>query len=200
MIVPILLLLTYLVPSFLFDFMFEFWQGFVPYYFEFIFVAVVAFIYRKKLKFEIFSESKIGKSILIYTVAGFLTLVFAKIFSTELPFDLKNRGVLIFLLFLGPLLEEFIFRFSLWHLIKKITKCEKTALYLTTCLFSLAHFKAVLIIKDPFLTFVVFQSLYTMILGRQLGERYLKRKSLTEVILLHSFYNAGFWIASMVFY
>lgn len=196
----ILLLLLYLIPSFLFDFVFPFWQGYLPYYFDLGFIVVALYLFRNKINLNLLPAARMGRSLLIYLIAGAITLLFARVFSTEIPFDLSSRGTILFLVLLGPILEELIFRFSLWNLISRVTGCEKAAFYGTTVLFSLAHFKAIFIINNAFVTFVAFQSLYTIILGRQLGERYGERKSIAEVILLHAFYNLGFWLASLVLY
>jgi membrane protease YdiL (CAAX protease family) len=195
----LLLILAYLIPSFSFDFLFEFWhQGFTPYYFEFIFALVSLYIFKDKLL--MYSENKKTKHFLRYLIGGLITLFFCKLFSTQIPFDLHSTSIKVFLVLIGPILEEVIFRFAIWNAIEKLTNCHKVALHLTSILFSIAHFKAIFIITPPFMTFITFQALYTLILGYTLGMRYEKKRNLMEIIILHVLFNLGFLLGYMGLY
>lgn len=187
------LILLYLIPSFSFDFTFEFWQqGLLPYYFELFFVLISIALFKDK--FNIKSKNGKTKHYLRYLVGGMITITFCKLFSTKIPFDLNASGIIVFLVLIAPILEELIFRFSLWHAFESLNGTKQFALMLTTILFSLAHFKAVLLIAPAFLTFVAFQSVYTLVLGYRLGLRYDKNRNILEVIILHMLFNLGFLI------
>jgi membrane protease YdiL (CAAX protease family) len=193
------LLFLYLIPSYLFDFVFDFWQeGLVPYYFEFIYIAICIFIFKNQFKIK--NQGKQTRHFLRYFIGGIVTILYCKIFATELPFDLGSRTIFFIIVFLAPILEELIFRFALWNAIEKITGCSKVAHTLTTILFSLAHFKAILIITPRYMTFVTFQALYTLILGHTLGMRYRKNRNVLEVIILHILFNLGFFLGHMGIY
>jgi membrane protease YdiL (CAAX protease family) len=187
------LILLYLIPSFSFDFLFDFWQvGLTPYLFELFFILIAISIFKNK--FKITSANGKTKHYLRYLAGGFITIIFCKLFGTKIPFDLNSGGIIVLLILIAPLLEELIFRFSLWQCFESLDKTKKYALILTSSLFSLAHFKSVLLIAPGFLTFVTFQSVYTLILGHRLGLRYQKNRNVLEVIILHMLFNLGFLI------
>ncbi|MBT7611525.1 MAG: CPBP family intramembrane metalloprotease [Bacteriovoracaceae bacterium] len=195
----IFLIIAYIIPSFSFDFLFDFWgQGLIPYYFEFIFVVTSIYIFKEKLQF--YSKDKKPKHFLRYLLAGLITIIFCKLFSTQLPYDLSSATVKVFLVLIGPLLEEFIFRFAIWNAIEKFTTCKKAPLHITSILFSIAHFKGILLITPPYMTFITFQALYTLLLGYTLGMRYEKKKNIMEIVVLHVLFNLGFLLGYMGLY
>jgi membrane protease YdiL (CAAX protease family) len=195
----VLFILAYFIPSFSFDFVFESWQqGLTPYYYELGFVLVSIYIFRSK--FSLKTKNKRMTHFLRYFCMGLLTLLFCKIFSTNLPFDLNSNMVKLSIVFIGPILEELVFRFAIWNAIEKITDCKKTPLHVTSILFGVAHFKAIFIITPPYITYITFQTLYTLILGYALGKRYEQNRNVLEVILLHILFNLGFLLAYVGLY
>ncbi len=196
----LLLFFLYLIPSFTFDLYFDFWKGYFPYYYEAAYVVIALIIFKKEIILRVQDSKALSYGMVRYFLGGVLAVVFARLFSTKMPFDLTDKTTMVFLLLIGPVIEELIFRFSLWKIIERVTKSQKAAFYVTAILFSLAHFKAVLVISVPYLTFVTFQSLYTFLLAVNLGSRYMKNKNILEMIVLHIVFNFGFWAGSFYVY
>lgn len=195
----IILVLAYLFLAFFGEVLFSFWKGFIPYYYEVTYVIVAFGLFSKKLEFKV-DFSKYGKGFLGSLVAGALTILLAKGLNTELPFAMDNTFVLFFLVLVGPLLEELVFRFALWHGIESITKCKRGTLFLTSVIFALAHFKSVLMVSAPYMTFISFQFIYILLVSFWWGERYIQSKSISVPVIYHIMFNLGFGIGAYFLY
>jgi membrane protease YdiL (CAAX protease family) len=195
----IILVLTYLFLAFFGEVLLPFWKGFIPYYYEVAYVIIAFVLFSKKLEFKV-DFSKYGKGFLGSLVAGVLTILLAKGLNTELPFAMNNTFVLFFLVLVGPLLEELVFRFALWHGFESITKCQRGTLFLTSVIFALAHFKSVLMVSAPYMTFISFQFIYVLLVSFWWGEKYIQSKSISVPVIYHILFNLGFGIGAYFLY
>lgn len=198
-VLSIVLVCLYLFLAFFGEALLPFWKGFVPYYYEVGYVILAFILFRDKLAFNV-DFSKYGKGFLGSLLAGFLVLCLAKFLNTELPFAMTNTFVLFFLVLVGPLLEELVFRFALWHGIESITKCQRGTLFLTSVIFGLAHFKSIFMIMPAYMTFISFQFVYTIIVSFWWGERYIESKSISVPVIYHILFNLGFGIGAYILY
>ncbi len=194
-----ILVVLYLFLAFLGESLFPFWKGFVPYYYEVGYVILAFFLFRDKLSFKV-DLSKYAKGFVCSLFAGFATILLAKGLNTEIPFAMNNSFVLFFLVLVGPLLEELVFRFALWHGFESITKCQRGTLFLTSVIFALAHFKSVLMVTAPFMTFIAFQFVYVLIVSFWWGEKYIQSKSISIPVIYHIMFNLGFGIGAYFLY
>lgn len=171
---------------------------YVGYIVEAIMVMVLGFYYRKRLNFKFNFKDEAVKSILPGLIAGFGFYVIARIASIPMPFDFTAIETLVFLLLIGPILEELIFRMALWFPILDLGKRRRYAVVGTSLLFSYAHFHAYWFVPPAFFTFIYYQSFYTILLGFYCAYRLVKINSLASPILVHMGFNLGFFIGSLV--
>lgn len=172
-------------------------------YFSYALEVVVSFsffiIHREKLKF-IFLELKNYKSLLIlnFIIGVLLFCVEISPLAIQIPFDLTQSETIIFLLVVAPVLEEFIFRFFVWHTIAQFSN-GFTSLIVTSCAFSLSHFYSYWFVPNDYHPFIFYQSLYTLILSYFWGRAYLKSgNNLAVPIGAHFLLNLGFYIGSLI--
>lgn len=127
---------------------------------------------------------------LIYQASGWL--------NTQVPFDFSRKQTYLWLVFIGPIIEELIFRHSLYIPLKIILKKSKwIAIIITSAIFSYAHGRVLfdlLAVPLAIKYFVIYQCLYTFILGLLWGYLREKRNSLVLAIIMHMGFNLGFAI------
>ncbi len=128
-------------------------------------------------------------------VAGFLTYRGAGSLNIQIPFVLNSIETLIFLLIVAPILEECIFRFFLWKACKEIN--PKVIWVSTSVIFSYSHFHAFWFVPQSIHPFIIYQTAYTLILGLVCGYFIFKHRSLLSAILIHFFFNLGFYLSSL---
>ena len=128
-------------------------------------------------------------------ILGFLTFKIAILKNIPIPFELNKKEVIIFLLLIGPILEELIFRFCIQNLSKKIGH-SFLAIGISSILFSFSHFIAYFSVPEGLKVFVIYQAIYTLLLGLWWSINYQKNNSITQVIFLHIFFNLGFYLGS----
>ncbi|MCO4793073.1 MAG: CPBP family intramembrane metalloprotease [Bacteriovoracaceae bacterium] len=194
-IISLVLVALYLFLAFFGESLFPFWRGFVPYYYEVGFVIVAFILYRERLSFKV-DFGKYSKGFGCSLLFGLATVILAKVLNTELPFAMSNSFVLFFLVIVGPLLEELIFRFALWHGIDSVIGCRRGTLMLTSILFSLAHFKSIFMIKTPFMTFIAFQAVYSLMVSYWWGNKYIESGSISVPTIYHILFNLGFGVGA----
>ncbi|OQW46105.1 MAG: hypothetical protein A4S09_16860 [Proteobacteria bacterium SG_bin7] len=166
---------------------------YAPYAFEVIFCINAVYLFRSRLKLKIKFNKTIFWYLLTTTVAGFCVFSLALPLGLFIPFNLKNPELIFLLIVIGPILEEFIFRFAFWHALEKLFS-NKLALPLTTVIFSYSHFQAYFLVPADFKHFVIYQTIYTLFLGWWLGSCYRKYSVLSIPILFHIVFNLGFLV------
>jgi hypothetical protein len=168
------------------------------YGFEFIFAMVSLIIFRG------FAWS-MGKPdpldivlIALLFPLGILIHFFAFARGIMIPFDLHSGETLLFLLLIGPVLEELIFRGALWSLIGVVTNRNNWVRgIVTTFLFSYGHYQMIGHLPEGVKSFVIYQASYTLVLGAMLA--FVRaRNGLLWAILGHFCFNFGFWFFSLL--
>lgn len=191
------IILFYLISRLALD---SFWQQVSPYYayaFEVIFVFAVGIIYKRQLRWKIQIIENL-LPIMIAILGGFAIYKLAPFSGISIPFDLNATETICLLLIVAPILEEAIFRMALWEPMEKIFKKQSTTLIGSSILFSLGHFIALWTVPEQFRAFVLYQTLYVILLGLGAGWRRLVTGSVVPAILVHFGFNFGFFIASKI--
>lgn len=170
---------------------------YASYAFEFSFVALTGWYYRKRIHFFNFHWTHLFSDFILPLGAGFGIYKLAVFSLLPIPFDLKSSELIFLLLFVGPLLEELIFRMALWEIIQDLIPKKAFVLILTTLLFSFGHLQSLWAVPAELRAFVLYQSLYVILLGLGAGWRRLESKSLLAPMLIHCTFNLGFFLGSL---
>lgn len=185
---------TYVLKDF-----FSFYVQNFNYYFEWVFAIVSILLFWQELKIKqkvgLFFASQVALSL----IAGgcIQVLIFNLNFPT--PYDLGSIWALISLIVIGPLIQELIFRFSLWVPLKRLVYGKETYLIvISSLLFSFDHFSHVFIRPQSMHSFIYLQSFYTLALGLWWAWSYIKSKTILMPIFMHIAFNLGFNLASRI--
>jgi membrane protease YdiL (CAAX protease family) len=180
-----------------------FWNNYSIYYsylFEFVFVVVTFLYYQKKKQIKI--EFKIPQKIILKSTPwfflGYIFHKLANVANVPIPFNFKSYELIFLLLILAPILEEFIFRMSLWESVDDFIKNDELKIWISTFLFSAGHLISLFYVPSEFKSFVLFQTMYVVILGIGASKIRIETKSVSGAILLHFLFNLGFLIAAFV--
>ena len=192
---PILAVL-YLIVTFAFTPWLESAGDYASYIFEVIFVVIMWFFYRSRVRFHYNLKRDIFRDIGPGLIGGAAAFLIAKPLGLVIPFDLRSAEPILFLLLVGPLLEESIFRMALWEPLLEFIKKPYVVLVLTTLLFAYAHFQAIWFVPPEIHSFVVYQTSYVIPLALFCGLRRIKTGSMTPPIMIHLAFNMGFFLAS----
>jgi membrane protease YdiL (CAAX protease family) len=130
-------------------------------------------------------------------IAGFGILKAATSLGFLIPFDLTGMETILLLLLFSPILEEFIFRFFLWQPVESLTQKPVLAWIGTSVVFSYSHLHTMWFVPADIHPFIIFQTIYTLFLGFFCGYFVYKYKTLLGAILVHFFFNLGFYLASL---
>jgi membrane protease YdiL (CAAX protease family) len=164
------------------------------YFFEALWVLAVYFVFRKISWLN--REKIIPSLVLIFVTAvlGASVHVLATINDILIPFDLDNAETILFLILLGPVLEEFVFRYGFWSIFESLIKSRWILILITAVLFSFSHFQLISEFPPEIHGFIHYQSAYTFVLGVFCG--YLRAYSgLSIAITAHILFNLGFYLA-----
>jgi len=175
-----------------------FWRYISEYYsytFEFAFVALTYYVFRDEIK--LFQRPALADAGLTagMILLGWTVYRVAGLFQIPIPFDLSSKETIFLLLFLGPILEELIFRMALWQAIQAIGRNAGLTLVATTLLFAAGHFAAYWFVPAPFRGFVIYQTAYVVLLGFALGGRRLSSNAVLPCLFMHFGFNLGFLLA-----
>lgn len=196
----IFILLFFITSRILLNSLWEQVSVYYSYLYEVLFILIVIFLKRSKrslsFKFE-FSKENIFR-IVPWPFLGFIFYRLANHSGITIPFDFKSLELVIMLLVIAPILEEFIFRFAIWELFDDVVKNKEVQIWFSAAMFSLSHFMAIYMISPDLRPFVLYQSLYVIILG--IGSSKMRQESngMTGSILVHFLFNLGFYFASLV--
>lgn len=190
-------LLLYSIPRFAFPDSLKIFGPYGSYVFEGLFFGACAFWYRSRIgllrplssPFAVHVMAALGGGFLVYRGAGFLGLT--------IPFNLTSYETLLFLLFIGPLIEELIFRQALWWPVQDLFGRRSLPTITTTAfIFAFAHFHAFFFVGEDLRAFVCFQSGYALLIGLWWGWALVRWKTPLAPFLLHLIFNLGFFLAS----
>lgn len=177
------------------------WQKISVYYgylFELIFVLFTIFIFKPKQIIKSYSTLNSAKLLGLFFFFGAITLLMSKAMHINVPFDLTSIETTLLLLVLAPILEELIFRYSLWEALKGFNSSNFILIFGTSILFSVGHFMSYWIVPIEYKSFVLYQTGYVFFLGCALG--YFRRNANFPwlSILLHFGFNLGFYISFQI--
>lgn len=189
--IAIVLLSFYALGHYLTNYQFAETVPYFSYFFDISFFLISTYFYGNHFKFWDLRFDK--KFYLSFLFGGILTSILASSLKINIYFDLQSYEILLFLLFIAPVIEELIFRFSLWEPIRELTPNRSWAVIVSSLVFSLSHFFAYFVIVEAFRAFVLYQSFYTFILGIGLGMA-RKKAGMINPIIYHFLFNAGFAI------
>jgi membrane protease YdiL (CAAX protease family) len=170
------------------------------YYFEALFVATVVFFHRDQLKLKLKANLPLLRDAFICWGLGLGVFAIAHSCNIPIPWDLFDKETIIFLLLIGPILEEFLFRQALWRPTEVLfsLKNKRTTTVITVVVtglfFSFGHFHAYFGIPEFLKIFILFQTAYTFLMALWWGARYAQTGILSVPIILHMMFNFGFWI------
>lgn len=191
---PLIILLVFIVGRLVFD---SFWRQFTPFYsygFELLIILVAYFKYFRPSLLNLTTS----KQTLSLTGVSFLFGLMAhKIASSSgifIPFDFQDYTSIIILIIIAPIIEEFLFRFALWEPLDDLFKDDLTVAFISSFLFSLAHFLAVSFADGDTKIFVAYQTLYTLCLGIFCSWARVYANSLLLPLIIHFAFNLGFYV------
>lgn len=195
------LVAAYLAVRFLFTRQLDGFGMYASYAFEAAFVALCLALHRKKFRLL---PPKLPRAFLAQAAAalmlGMAVYQATKPFDIVIPFDFTRAETVFFLLAVGPLLEELLFRQALWHALGSALKDPRRVLLATAALFSFAHFHAYFFMPEPLQPFVLYQTAYTLALGLWWGFSFQRSEQAFLVPLtLHFGFNLGFYLGFRAF-
>lgn len=192
-----LLLLGYII--FRFGLESVFWtkiSGYWGYAFEILFIVAAFFTISKPKSFQSYKANQLIVDLPPLVIFGFLIYKLAGVVSIEIPLLFDNFELVTVLLVIAPVIEELTFRVVLWDSAFNLFQNAFLTLGITSLLFSLAHFIAYWSVPEFFQPFVIYQSIYTLVLGLIAGIRRMQACTPLASILTHFSFNLGFFIAS----
>jgi membrane protease YdiL (CAAX protease family) len=167
---------------------------YASYLFELAFAAFTVVIFRQKQGQKSLAARIFALDGLAALCFGFVIYRLGSALNLPNPFDFNSGRVLLLLLVVGPILEELVFRGALWRLLQVLRASSSMALMGTTAFFSFSHFFSWWSVPAELHTFIVYQTVYTLFLGWYCGWRRVQTASIFPAILVHAFFNLGFYL------
>jgi membrane protease YdiL (CAAX protease family) len=198
--ISIFILVFFIVARLCFD---SFWNSLPVYYsylFEIIFVLATGyyFLKKKKLNWKFNADRRFLLSVLMWIFVGFLIERLAVAGMILIPFNFNSNKLVVMLLLVAPVLEELIFRMSLWEAVDDLLKDKEIQVFVSTFLFSIGHLLAIFVIPPEFRPFVAYQGVYVLILGVGASLMRISKNSVLAAILVHFGFNFGFYLGTFL--
>ena len=193
----IFLAVIYLVIRFGFTQQLDGLGEYASYVFEVVCLAITILLVGGAFLSTLRPAKAASYGMIIALIAGFAALKGAVALDMFVPFDLQAKETILLLLIVAPLLEESIFLFMLWQPVQILTKKPVIALLVSALLFSYSHFHAIWFTPPEVHQFIIYQSLYTLVLALGCGYYVYRYSSLASAICIHFAFNLGFYIASI---
>lgn len=171
------------------------------YLFELAFVSTTIFLYKTERKTELLNFKISPTNYLRLLPWPFLGLIFYRLAvkaNILIPFDFNNGASLVLLLIVAPILEELIFRFSLWVSFDRLCKNKEIQHWASAIFFSIGHLIAIFTLPPDFRPFVLYQGMYVIILSLGASKMREATNGVAGPILLHALFNLGFYLGSLV--
>jgi membrane protease YdiL (CAAX protease family) len=168
------------------------------YFFEAIFVVLVYLATNTRPNFDFVIRRQLYLLILFAFLFGVFTFAVAQLANFKIPLNFKSFETIVFLVLIGPVIEEFVMRGAFWQLLKLMKLNYKAIIALTAIFFSLSHLYSILFVDMYFYPFIIYQTVYTLILGLWWGYQRHKTLMISDVIYLHIFFNLGFYLSAMI--
>jgi len=171
---------------------------FASYAFEVSFVVIMGFFLRDEFNFKVDFSKKVWIALLLTLIAGYTIFKAAIYGGILIPFEFDSWLTVFLLLIVAPILEELLFRFVFMNANSKVIKNKFIVVLLSAVVFSLAHFNALRYVPEVVRGFVIYQGLYTLVLGAVTAMVYyvLTEKRILAAIGVHFLFNLGFYLAS----
>lgn len=197
-VVALIFLLVFILASFVYSEKIDRLDAYAMYIFDALFTIIVVGVYRKQLNLKLRFDKSVAIQMVLSFALGFLVYRLAVLRSMTIPFNLNEPETILFLILIGPILEEFLFRQALWSSIQTLADNRLAAYLGTSLLFAFAHFHAYFFVDDLIRPFIVYQTGYVFIIALWWGFNILKHRSILTTILFHIAFNTGFLAASHI--
>jgi membrane protease YdiL (CAAX protease family) len=185
---------------FLFSYLFLLFGNLINYKYMYLTELVICIYSLVLFKncFRFYFEKKNINHFIVNFILGVLTLWFAKTIDLIVPFSFENKFDVIMLILLGPLLEECIFRLFIYFSLNNLLIHNNFKVIIVSIIFSLSHFKAYFYVDDTLKSFIIYQSIYTLIISFLWTYQFSKDNNITTPIISHVSYNFGFYIGLVI--
>ncbi len=178
---------------------FVLWRQMSPYA-AYVFEAALVFwawrVFQKHFHASFVPGTFTFLDFLLPLLMGFAVHRLALFAHIPIPFDLSGWETRFLLLALAPVLEELIFRGALWEGLRALVKTNSNILILTSAVFAVGHFQALWSVPESFRSFVLYQTLYVLVLGLAAGWRRIVTDTVLSPMLIHFSFNLGFFLAA----
>lgn len=176
------------------------WRDLSPYHayaFEVVLVGSAFYFFRRHFSLAVPRLGWIVPAFVLSLAAGHGIHDLATYSHLVIPFDLQDKETVLLLLLVAPLLEEMIFRMAIMDALGNFIKKEAFVLIISSMLFALGHLQAMWVVPHEFRIFVLYQTLYTTLLGLGAGWARMETKSLFAPVIVHFGFNLGFYLGSL---
>jgi membrane protease YdiL (CAAX protease family) len=193
----VVLVVAYICGQYIFAEKISALSSYASYYFDLSFVAAVWLLFSRKIR----AKPRIillGLPLFLFLFFGMAAHFLAIKLHLIIPFDLTSGITILFLLLVGPILEELVFRYALWEVSTKIFNQKFFPLLFTSGIFSFSHLYAYWSVPNELHSFVIYQAVYTFLLGLALGFFRRKYRSLLLPVIAHFAFNLGFYIVRFI--
>lgn len=164
----------------------------ITYLFDVFFILVSFFVLKPKIRLNV----KIGifSRLFFTSLLALICIYCVYYFKLSAPFKYVDN-LLIQILILAPFIEEFLFRFSFYEILKNKVGNGKILLFINSLLFAISHAGALSILPKEFFPYIFFQIGYTFFLGWICAKAKQDSHSIVEPIILHFVFNLLFFLA-----
>lgn len=184
--------LFYLVVRFFFASSLDAIGPYTSYAFELLLIGAACFLTRRQISVYFTVSQRAIVTSLLALPAGYLVYEAASPLGLFIPFQLDGIETVFFLLVVAPFVEEFLFRYFIWRPLETLVH-PVAAYVITTLLFAFSHFYAFWFVGEDFRGFIYYQTAYTFFLALACGYSMFRKHSLLGAILIHFFFNLGFY-------
>jgi len=192
-VLAILLLVLYVLFEFVFSSSIEAISSYAPYVVELLWVGLV-FYTLKKVEWK--KGSGMVKPLAICAgifAGGIAADLGAHKMGMIIPFNYESKEVVLFLLIIGPILEELIFRGGLWRIFETLRFNYVGTVFICAIAFACSHLYLYNAVPESYQPFIAYQGAYTLILGIFCGVL-RGNNGLRFAMLAHLLFNFGFWL------
>jgi membrane protease YdiL (CAAX protease family) len=176
--------------------------AYASYVFELGLVVMAAIYYRKRIRLQIDRIQEVLLSFAPGLVGGTLIYLGLKPLGIAAPFEMRTFEPILLLVLVGPILEELIFRFTLWNplldLSRKGRGGVRSTLIVTSLLFAYAHLHVIWFVGPELRAFIAYQTIYVLALAAYCGWRLIRTGSILSPIVVHIGFNLGFFLGSFL--
>lgn len=164
------------------------------YFFDIVFIAITGVILKEKIDFKILEPLKLLIKTLLTSIIAVVVILLTEKMNLLAPFRFIDQ-LAVQILILAPFVEEFIFRYGVFHLIKRTQINVKYQIVINAFLFSISHIQAIWILPQDFHGFIYYQVAYTFLLGWVCTKVMMVHKNIFAPIIIHFIFNLMFYIA-----